>query len=90
MVLYRSSEHPPHSPPPPAAMFFFLFDASWRLDLILKEGHQRSISAKLYWNWSSRFWQNDFKVFYIAIKPYPLTAIFFSANHDSLNKLGRG
>ena len=32
-----------------------------------------------------------FKVFYIAIKPYPLTAIFFFlTNHDSLKKLGRG
>ena len=33
-----------------------------------------------------------FKVFYIAIKPYPLTAIFFFfflRNHDSLKKLGR-
>ena len=43
-----------------------------------------------------------FKVFYIAIKPYPLMAVFFwggqggggggggLTNHDSLNKLGRG
>ena len=36
-----------------------------------------------------------FKVFYIAIKPYALMAIFFFfffflTNHDSLNKPGRG
>ena len=32
-----------------------------------------------------------FKVFYIAIKPYPLTAIFFFlTNHDTLKKLGWG
>ena len=30
------------------------------LNWILKEGHQRNKSAKLYWNQSSGFWQNDF------------------------------
>ena len=30
------------------------------LNWILKEGHQRNISAKLYWNWSSGFGQKDF------------------------------
>ena len=34
---------------------------------ILVEDYQRNISAKLYWNWSSGFWQEDFKVFYIDI-----------------------
>ena len=49
MVLYRSPEHQPPPLPPPAAMFFFFpFNASRRLDLILKEGHQTNISAKLY------------------------------------------
>ena len=68
---------PPHPPLPPThQVMFFLFNTSW-LDLILKEGHQRNISGKLFSNWSSGFWQKDFKVFYIAIKPYALTAIFF-------------
>ena len=32
-----------------------------------------------------------FEVFYIAKKPYPLTAIFFFlTNHDTLKKLGWG
>ena len=38
------------------------------LNWIFIEGHQRNISAKLYWNRSSSFWQKDFKVFYIAIE----------------------
>ena len=46
--LYSTNHpHPLHHTP---AMFFTnLDDLNW----ILKEGHQRNISAKLYWNWSS-------------------------------------
>ena len=32
---------------------------------ILVEGHQRNISAKLYGNWSSGFWQEDFFKFLV-------------------------
>ena len=35
----------------------------WRIQMaqtILVEDHQRNISAKLYWSWSSGFWQEDF------------------------------
>ena len=47
--LYSTNHsHPP--PPHPWPCFFTnLDDPNW----ILKEGHQRNISAKLYWNWSS-------------------------------------
>ena len=38
----------------PAAMFFFMHHDG--LNWILKEDHQRKISAKLYWNRSSGFW----------------------------------
>ena len=32
---------------------------------ILVEDHQRNISAKLYWNRSSGFWQEDFFMFLV-------------------------
>ena len=45
-----STNHPHPPPPHPRPCFFTnLDDLNW----ILKEGHQRNISAKLYWNWSS-------------------------------------
>ena len=50
--LYKlySTNHPHPTPPHPRPCFFTnLDDLNW----ILKEGHQRNISAKLYWNWSS-------------------------------------
>ena len=50
--LYKlySTNHPHPPPPHPRPCFFTnLDDLNW----ILKEGHQRNISAKLYWNWSS-------------------------------------
>ena len=50
--LYKlySTNHPHPTPPhPPPCFFTNLDDLNW----ILKEGHQRNISAKLYWNWSS-------------------------------------
>ena len=50
--LYKlySTNHPHPPPPHPWPCFFTnLDDLNW----ILKEGHQRNISAKLYWNWSS-------------------------------------
>ena len=46
--LYSTNHpHPPPSHPRPC-FFTNLDDLNW----ILKEGHQRNISAKLYWNWS--------------------------------------
>ena len=58
---------------------------------ILVEGHQRNISAKLYWHWSSGFWQEDFWSFlyrYIG-KISPPRPCFLTI-HDGLNNLGRG
>ena len=75
------------TPPPPLphntpghVFLTHLDDFNW----ILKDGHQikhfcQVILKLVQW----------FKVFYIAIKPYPLTAMFLT-NHDSLNKHGRG
>ena len=50
--LYKlySTNHPHPSLPHPRPCFFTNLD---NLNWILKEGHQRNISAKLYWNWSS-------------------------------------
>ena len=50
--LYKlfSTNHPQPPPPHPRPCFFTNLD---NLNWILKEGHQRNISAKLYWNWSS-------------------------------------
>ena len=48
---------------------------------ILVKGHQGNISAKLYWNRSSGFWQEDFfqvsKKIYRENKLHPLAAMFF-------------
>ena len=44
-------------PCPLAAMFFWPIMMAWT---ILVEGHQRNIPAKLYWNQSIGFWQEDF------------------------------
>ena len=69
--LYKlySTNHPHPPPPHPRPCFFTnLDDLNW----ILKDGHQRNISAKLYWKLVQ--W---FKKFYIAIKPYALMAMFF-------------
>ena len=43
------------------AMFFDDHDSLNNLG----RGHQRNIPAKLYWNRSIGFWQEDFLVFYI-------------------------
>ena len=60
---------------------------------ILVEDHQRNISLKLYWNWSSGFWQEDFLSFlyrYIGkISPAPWQPCFLT-NPNGLNNLGRG
>ena len=50
--LYKlySTNHPHPPPPHPWPCYFTNLD---NLNWILKEGHQRNISAKLYWNWSS-------------------------------------
>ena len=61
--------------------------------IILVEDHQRNISAKLYWKWSSGFWQKDFLSFpyrYIGkISPAPWRPCFLT-NPNGLNNLGRG
>ena len=63
---------PPPPPPPPPHPRPCFFNASWRLELNLKRGspkeHFCQVILKLV-QW--------FKVFYITIKPYPLTAMFF-------------
>ena len=46
-----------NKPRPRAAMFFWQIQMPWT---ILVEDHQGNISAKLYWNRSSGFWQEDF------------------------------
>ena len=60
---------------------------------ILVESHQRNISAKLYWNRSGGFWQEDFLSFlyrYIGkISPAPWRP-YFLTNPNGLNILGRG
>ena len=48
-----------NEPRPQAAMFF-----AW---IVLVEGHQRKIPAKLDWNRSSGFWE-DFEVVFIDIQ----------------------
>ena len=47
--LYSTNHHHPPPPHPRPCFYTNLDDLNW----ILKEGHQRNISAKLYWNWSS-------------------------------------
>ena len=76
-------------PTPPKPCFFFLFNTSRRLDLILKEGHKGTFLPSYFEIGPVVSDKKIFKVFYIAIKPYPLTAIFFFfffflTNHDSL------
>ena len=70
--LYKlySTNHPnPTAPHPPATFFFY---KSWQIELNLKKGspkeHFCQVILKLV-QW--------FKKFYIAIKPYALTAMFF-------------
>ena len=46
-----------NKPRPLATMFFWLIEMA---RTILVEDHQRNISAKLYGNRSSGFWQEDF------------------------------
>ena len=64
--------------PPPGGHVFWRIQKAWT---ILVEDHQRNISAKLYWNRSSGFWQDDFKSFlyrlYRENKPRPLVAMFW-------------
>ena len=43
--------------PAPGGHVFWRIQTAWN---ILVEGHQRNISAKLYGNRSSGFWQEDF------------------------------
>ena len=43
--------------PTPGGHVFWRIQMAWT---ILVEDHQRNISAKLYWNRSSDFWQEDF------------------------------
>ena len=79
-------ENKPH---PLVSMFF---DKS-RLLKILVESHQGNIFAKLYWNRSSGFWQENFLSFlhrYIGkISPTHWEPCFLM-NHDGLNNLDRG
>ena len=42
---------------PPSGHVFWRIKIAWT---ILEEGHQRNIPAKLYWNQSIGFWQEDF------------------------------
>ena len=81
---------PPPPPPPLAAMFFGRIQMAWT---ILVEDHQRNISAKLYVNRSSGFWQEDFLSFlcsYIGKKSSAHWRPCFLTNPNSLNNLGRG
>ena len=67
----------------------------WRIQMawiILVEDHQRNISAKLYWNRSSGFWQEDSFSIYIyiieKISPAPWRPCFLT-NQNCLHNLGR-
>ena len=60
MQIYRKSKPPPPPPPPhptPGSHVFWRIQMAWT---ILVEDHLRNISAKLYRNRSSGFWQEDF------------------------------
>ena len=102
--LYRYiGQISPHSPPPPPPphththththpgdYFFWQIQMAWT---ILVEDHQRNISAKLYGNLSSGFWQEDFLSFlcsYIGKKSSVHWPPCFLTNPNSLNNLGRG
>ena len=65
--------------PTPSSHVFWQIMTAWT---ILVKGHQGNISAKLYWNRSSGFWQEDFFSSFLyryigKISPTPLAAIFF-------------
>ena len=81
--IYRENK-----PQPLAAMFF---DNPNDLNNLGTES-QRNISAKLYSNWSSGFWQEDFLSFlyrYIGkMSPAPWRP-YFLTNPNGLNNLGR-
>ena len=59
---------------------------------ILVQNHQRNISAKLYSNWSSGFWQEDFLSFlyrYIGKMSPASWRPCYLTNPNGLNNLGR-
>ena len=71
-----------------AAMFFWQINTAWTI--LVREGYQETISAKLYWNESSDFWQEEFWSFlyiyiythiqiyiYVKISPDPFATMFF-------------
>ena len=47
-----------YSPAPQRPCFLFMHHDG--LNWILKEDHQRNNFPKIYWNWSSGYWQKDF------------------------------
>ena len=49
----------------------FCLNASWRLEQNLERGSPNNISAKLYWNWSSGFWQKYFQSVLYSYKALP-------------------
>ena len=71
--MYRENK-----PRPLAAIFFWQIMTAWT---ILVNGYQGNISAKLYWNRSSGFWQEDFFSSFLyryigKISPAPLQPRF--------------
>ena len=85
----------PPPPPPPTGAMFFSFYASWQLNLERgppKEDFCHAILKLVQWFLTKRFLKCF--VFYIAIKPYPLTSIlfffFFEESWQLEKKLGRG
>ena len=76
LYKFYSTNHPHPPPPHPRPCFFY---KSWRLELNLKRGspkeHFCQVILKLV-QW--------FKKFYIAIKPYALTAMFFDESWTNL------
>ena len=83
--LYRYRENKPRHLPPPLPdththhwmPCFRRIMTAWT---ILVEGQQGNIPAKVNWNWSSGFWQEDFKSFlysYVGkISPAPSGHVF--------------
>ena len=55
--IYRENK-----PRPTGGNVFWRIQMAWT---ILLEDYQRNISAKLYWNRSSGFWQVDFLIFLV-------------------------